>query len=357
MPDAGPIAWSPSPVLPQKRMSFAEVGYDEMLQRARNLKPVLAERAEACERLRRLPDETERDLHDAGLFRVAQPRRVGGAELDVGIFVDVCAELARVCPSTAWNFGNLASHHWMLGYCDPRIQDEIWDVSPDTLIATSLAFPCGKGRKVDGGWEVTGRWPLVLRRRQLRLEHAGLHRARARRWAAGRSPLRALPSLAVRDHRHMACSRPRRHGLQGRCDHQAIRAGVPNHLRLGDERQTACGLRGESGPAVEVAPAGIGALRAVGRDAGLRAGRLRAGRRCGPQAQRHLDRHAGRHEPGDPDQGRRGERAHRYGRDADAQCLRARHGGRAQRPGGHSTRTSCAIGATPSSRCGSASRR
>jgi 3-hydroxy-9,10-secoandrosta-1,3,5(10)-triene-9,17-dione monooxygenase len=160
MPDSGPIKWTPSSVLPKVPMSFADVGYEEMLSRARALKPVLAERAEACERLRRLPDETERDLHETGLFRIAQPKRVGGSELDVGIFVDVCAELARVCPSTAWNFGNLASHHWMLGYCDPRIQDEIWDVSPDTLIATSLAFPCGKGRKVDGGWEVTGRWPL-----------------------------------------------------------------------------------------------------------------------------------------------------------------------------------------------------
>ena len=160
MPDSGPIRWTPSPVLPKTSTSFADVGYEEMLSRARTLKPALAERAEACERLRRLPDETERSLHEAGLFRVAQPKRVGGAELDVRIFVDAAAEMARVCPSTAWNFGNLASHHWMLGYCDPRIQDEIWDVSPDTLIATSLAFPCGKGRKVDGGWEVTGRWPL-----------------------------------------------------------------------------------------------------------------------------------------------------------------------------------------------------
>src|SRR6478609_6459108 len=61
MPDAGPISWSPSPVLPKKRTSFAEVGYEEMLARARALKPRLAERAEACERLRRLPDETEKD--------------------------------------------------------------------------------------------------------------------------------------------------------------------------------------------------------------------------------------------------------------------------------------------------------
>jgi 3-hydroxy-9,10-secoandrosta-1,3,5(10)-triene-9,17-dione monooxygenase len=160
MPDTGPIRWTPSAVLPKTRTSFADVGYDEMLSRARALKPRLADRAEECEKQRRLLDSTERDLHDAGLFRVAQPKRVGGSELDVRVFVDVCAELAQVCPSTAWNFGNLASHHWMLGYCDPRIQDEIWDVSVDTLIATSLAFPCGKGVKVDGGWEVTGRWPL-----------------------------------------------------------------------------------------------------------------------------------------------------------------------------------------------------
>ena len=91
--------WTPSATLPTKPVSFAGVGYGEMVERARRLAPTLAERAEACERLRRLPDDTERDLHDAGLFRFAQPARVGGAELDVGIFVDVCAEIAKVCPS------------------------------------------------------------------------------------------------------------------------------------------------------------------------------------------------------------------------------------------------------------------
>jgi 3-hydroxy-9,10-secoandrosta-1,3,5(10)-triene-9,17-dione monooxygenase len=160
MPDTGPIAWSPSPILPTKPQSFAGITYEQMLERARSLLPAFAERATECEKQRRLLDDNERDLHRTGLFRVLQPVRVGGPELDLGIIVDVCAEIAKVCPSTSWNFGNLASHHWMLGYCDPRIQDEIWDGSPDTLIATSLAFPCGKGRKVDDGWEVTGRWPL-----------------------------------------------------------------------------------------------------------------------------------------------------------------------------------------------------
>ncbi|HEY6719386.1 MAG TPA: acyl-CoA dehydrogenase family protein [Reyranella sp.] len=154
------FAWTPSATLPKARASFAGVGYDEMLERARRLVPKIAARAEQCEQLRRLPDETECDLHEAGLFRIAQPARVGGADLDVGIFVDVCAEIARVCPSTAWNIGNLASHHWMLGYFPPETQDELWDVSTDVLIATSLAFPAGRGRKVEGGYEVSGRWPL-----------------------------------------------------------------------------------------------------------------------------------------------------------------------------------------------------
>src|SRR3977135_3336847 len=86
LPDSKPIAWTPSSVLPKERTSFARIGYGEMLERARQLKPVLAQRAEECERLRRLPDETERDLHEAGLFRIAQPARVGGAGLDVGVF-------------------------------------------------------------------------------------------------------------------------------------------------------------------------------------------------------------------------------------------------------------------------------
>jgi 3-hydroxy-9,10-secoandrosta-1,3,5(10)-triene-9,17-dione monooxygenase len=152
--------WTPSATLPKERASFAGIGYDEMVGHARDLAPKIAARADACEKLRRLPDETERELHAAGLFRIAQPARVGGAELDIGIFVDVCAEIARICPSTAWNIGNLGSHHWMLGYFPPETQDELWDVSTDVLIATSLVFPAGRGRKVDGGYEISGRWPL-----------------------------------------------------------------------------------------------------------------------------------------------------------------------------------------------------
>ena len=62
--------------------------YAAMIDRARALVPRLRERAAGTEELRRLPPDTERELHDAGLFRIVQPKRVGGAELDYVALVD-----------------------------------------------------------------------------------------------------------------------------------------------------------------------------------------------------------------------------------------------------------------------------
>ena len=36
----------------------------------------------------------------------------------------------------------------------------MWDANPDALIASSIALAAGRGRKVDGGFIVSGRWPF-----------------------------------------------------------------------------------------------------------------------------------------------------------------------------------------------------
>jgi len=132
----------------------------ELWGRAEQLLPVLRERAAKSEELRRIPDETLRDFHDAQLFRIHQPRRVGGAELEFVAVVTFGALLARACASTAWNWVNFAAHHMMLGMFPPEVQDEIWSASRDALIASSLVFPAGKARKVKDGYVITGRWPF-----------------------------------------------------------------------------------------------------------------------------------------------------------------------------------------------------
>jgi 3-hydroxy-9,10-secoandrosta-1,3,5(10)-triene-9,17-dione monooxygenase len=139
---------------------FAEVTYDEAMRRAREAVPVLASRAQKCEEARVLLPENEKLLHEAGLFRFHQPKRFGGMELPFQTIVDIVSELARGCPSTAWNVGNLGCHHWILAYYEPETQHEVWDADPDALIASSIALAAGRGRKTKDGFVVSGRWPF-----------------------------------------------------------------------------------------------------------------------------------------------------------------------------------------------------
>jgi 3-hydroxy-9,10-secoandrosta-1,3,5(10)-triene-9,17-dione monooxygenase len=128
--------------------------------RAAALIPQLRDRAASTEQLRRLPPETERDLHDAGLFRIVQPKRVGGYEFDYVALVDCAEIIGRADASVAWNLANLASHHWMLAMFDKRAQDLVWGRDPDALIASSFIFPAGRARKVEGGYALRGSWPF-----------------------------------------------------------------------------------------------------------------------------------------------------------------------------------------------------
>lgn len=137
-----------------------ERAYATMVAKAQSLVPQLRERAARTEELRHLPLETERDLHDAGLFRMLQPRRIGGSELDYVALIDCAELLGRADASVAWNLANLASHHWMLGMFEPRAQDLVWGRDPDVLIASSFIFPAGRASKVEGGYRLHGSWPF-----------------------------------------------------------------------------------------------------------------------------------------------------------------------------------------------------
>src|SRR4051794_35236542 len=134
--------------------------YAAMIARAKALIPQLRNRASRTEELRRLPPETERDLHDTGLFRIVQPKRVGGSEFDYVALVDCAEAIGRADASAAWNFANLASHHWMLGMFDQHAQDMVWNKDANALIASSFIFPAGRARKVDGGYVLRGSWPF-----------------------------------------------------------------------------------------------------------------------------------------------------------------------------------------------------
>ncbi|TNE86410.1 MAG: flavin-dependent monooxygenase [Deltaproteobacteria bacterium] len=130
---------------------------EQLLANARALQPVLRERIPETEAERRLPVETIRDFHEAGFWKMLQPKRYGGLEVHPNTFFDVQMTVAEACSSSAWVLGVVAVHAWQLALFDQRAQDEVWGENPETLVSSSYA-PTGKVKRVEGGFEISGRW-------------------------------------------------------------------------------------------------------------------------------------------------------------------------------------------------------
>ena len=62
---------------------------DEMIARAREIAPAIRARAAETEKLRHIHPDTIDDLRRTRLMRIVQPARVGGLDLDLGLFVDI----------------------------------------------------------------------------------------------------------------------------------------------------------------------------------------------------------------------------------------------------------------------------
>jgi 3-hydroxy-9,10-secoandrosta-1,3,5(10)-triene-9,17-dione monooxygenase len=130
---------------------------EALLQRAREMIPALKARSDAATAARQLPAETIREMQDAGFFRVLQPKRHGGYEMDPQVFFDLQMTLAEGCMSTAWVYGVVGVHPFQLGLFDQRAQADVWGKSDATLISSSYQ-PVGKVERVDGGFRLSGRW-------------------------------------------------------------------------------------------------------------------------------------------------------------------------------------------------------
>ena len=135
------------------------VSYEEAVERAAALTPKLAKRAEEVEKTRKIHPDTVKDLWETRLWSAGKPKRYGGLELPYGAFIDLSDHIARGCASTAWIYGNLLSHDWMLPMWNPEAQDEVWKDNPTALIASSLVATAGTAKVVKGGYEISGQWP------------------------------------------------------------------------------------------------------------------------------------------------------------------------------------------------------
>lgn len=134
-----------------------EVTADILIQRARDLIPFLQERAVQAETERKIPEDTVQKMKDAGFFRILQPKRWGGYQMDPQVFFEVQMALAEGCMSTAWIYGVIAVHNWQIALFDVKAQEDIWKDDTSILIASSY-MPVGKVTPVEGGFRFSGRW-------------------------------------------------------------------------------------------------------------------------------------------------------------------------------------------------------
>jgi alkylation response protein AidB-like acyl-CoA dehydrogenase len=134
--------------------------FSELMERARQLRPLVRARAHQTERDRRVSAEITDMLMEAGLYRAVQPRRFGGYELRLEELRQLAFEIGRGCTSTSWCFGLGAANSWTLGMFPGEAQDDVWGRDSSVLVAACIA-PTGKAWKVDGGYRLSGRWAFA----------------------------------------------------------------------------------------------------------------------------------------------------------------------------------------------------
>jgi len=128
----------------------------DYVARARSLGPALAEAADEIERNRELPASIVSALIENGLFRLLQPRSLGGAELDPMTYTRVVEELASLDASTGWCVEQANGCSMVAAYLEPEVAQEIFG-PPDGIVAWGPVGPAELS-VVPGGFRLTGAW-------------------------------------------------------------------------------------------------------------------------------------------------------------------------------------------------------
>ncbi|MBB2893451.1 acyl-CoA dehydrogenase family protein [Flexivirga oryzae] len=130
---------------------------EELVARIRELQPLIAGHSAEGEQNRRVVEESIAALTDAGVFKVATPKRYGGYESSMRTMLDVSSAVAEADGGTAWVVTLCNVCAWMTGVFPERAQDDVWGDNPDAKVSGVLS-PTAESVKVDGGYRVTGRW-------------------------------------------------------------------------------------------------------------------------------------------------------------------------------------------------------
>ena len=128
----------------------------QYLEAARKLQPMIRASADEIEAARELPRPLFEALADAGLFHLAVPAAIGGAEIDLPTYVQIIEELGKADASTGWIVNQGAIFATYAARMPREVARRIWIDTPRGVVANTPA-PSAQAVVVAGGYRVTGR--------------------------------------------------------------------------------------------------------------------------------------------------------------------------------------------------------
>lgn len=133
---------------------------EELIERVRILAPELRARAESCESLRRLPNETVAELRETGLLRTLVPASLGGYGLGLGAVVEISREMGEACGSTAWCLAICTLHNAMVSAFPAPARDAVFANRADPIVC-GVFLPAGTATPEGDGYRLSGEWDFA----------------------------------------------------------------------------------------------------------------------------------------------------------------------------------------------------
>ena len=133
---------------------------EDLIGSAHSLLPEIRGMVDEIDDARRLPDRLVTRLSDAGFFRMLLDREMGGLEADPLTAAQVVETLSTVSPSVGWVVMIVAStNFWTARVLPDEAVTEIFTPGVPINVVGNLV-PHGQALRVDGGWRVSGQWPM-----------------------------------------------------------------------------------------------------------------------------------------------------------------------------------------------------
>ncbi|MEV0381439.1 acyl-CoA dehydrogenase family protein [Nonomuraea sp. NPDC050643] len=132
-----------------------------LLERARELRPLIEQAADVAEAQGRLTDPVVDALHEAGLFGIWVPAPLGGAESSPREAIDLLEELSYADPSTGWVVMATNLENGTAGaYLGDDAIERIFKGPRMPVFAGQGTRP-GVAVPEDGGFRLTGQWSFA----------------------------------------------------------------------------------------------------------------------------------------------------------------------------------------------------